>query len=145
MKAVIQRVRHASVTVEGETKGKIENGWLVLLGVKVGDSQKDSAYLANKIAGLRAFPDVEGKMNFSVTDVSGQILVVSQFTLYGDCRKGKRPSFTTSASGEEAEKNYEQFVEDLKNLGIKVATGVFGAKMQVSLENDGPVTFILES
>ena len=84
-------------------------------------------------------------MNFSVTDVSGQILVVSQFTLYGDCRKGKRPSFTTSASGEEAEKNYEQFVEDLKNLGIKVATGVFGAKMQVSLENDGPVTFILES
>ncbi|HJZ58340.1 MAG TPA: D-aminoacyl-tRNA deacylase [Gemmataceae bacterium] len=145
MRAVLQRVSRAKVTVGGEITGEIATGWLVLLGVAPGDSQKDIDWLADKIANLRAFADDAGKMNLSVQDVRGSVLVVSQFTLYGDCQKGRRPGFTGAAPPAVAEPLYEAFVTALRALGVPVATGRFAADMQVELVNDGPVTFVIET
>jgi len=145
MRAVIQRVRQAKVTVDAEVTGAIGAGWLVLLGIAPGDSQKEIDWLAEKIANLRAFADDAGKMNRSVQDVNGSVLVVSQFTLYGECSKGRRPSFIGAAPPAIAEPLYEAFVVALKMLGVPVATGRFAADMQVELVNDGPVTFVLDS
>ena len=145
MRAVIQRVSQASVIVAEETVGAIDQGLMVLLGVAQGDTSKDSAYLADKTAGLRIFEDDEGKMNRSVADIGGSILVVSQFTLLGDCRKGRRPGFTDAAPPELADKLYEEYVHALRSQGVTVATGVFRANMQVALVNDGPVTIMLDS
>jgi D-tyrosyl-tRNA(Tyr) deacylase len=145
MRAVLQRVRRAKVTVEGEATGEIGAGWLVLLGVAPDDNQKQVEWLADKIANLRAFADDDGKMNRSVLDVGGSVLAVSQFTLYADCRKGRRPSFIGAALPAVAEPLYEAFVIALKALGVPVATGRFAADMQVELVNDGPVTIVLDS
>ncbi|MFN7933914.1 MAG: D-aminoacyl-tRNA deacylase [Bryobacteraceae bacterium] len=145
MKAVIQRVRRASVTVDGAVSGAIGSGLLVLLGVGKGDTEAAADYLATKIAGLRIFPDAEGKMNLSLVDAAGAMLVVSQFTLYGDCRKGRRPSFDAAAPPDEARRLYEYFVSRVRAANIQVETGVFQAHMDVELLNDGPVTLIVES
>ena len=145
MRAVLQRVRRASVTVASEPIGQIEGGLLILLGVHRTDTPEQARWLADKIAGLRIFEDADGKMNVSVQDVGGSILVVSQFTLYGNCEKGRRPSFIEAAVPEVAEPLYEQFANNLRALGIPVATGRFGADMQVELVNDGPVTVIVET
>lgn len=144
MKAVIQRVTSASVAVENKTVGEIGQGILVLLGIEKGDVEAQADWLAEKIAGLRIFSDDEGKMNLSVRDMGGAMLVVSQFTLAGNCAKGKRPSFDTAAPPDEGKRLYEYFVETVRRLGIPVETGIFQADMLVSLVNDGPVTFILE-
>jgi D-tyrosyl-tRNA(Tyr) deacylase len=144
MKAVIQRVTSASVVVEGKTVGAIGQGLLVLLGVEKEDREAQADWLAEKIAGLRIFSDAEGKMNHSVQDVNGALLVVSQFTLAGNCAKGKRPSFDTAAPAEAGRRLYEYFVQSASQTGLSVETGIFQADMQVSLVNDGPVTFILE-
>lgn len=145
MRAVIQRVSRARVTVEGLVTGTIERGLLVLLGVGRGDTAADADYLADKTAGLRVFADAEGKMNRSITDIGGALLVVSQFTLYGDCRKGRRPSFDQAAPPDLARALYEHYVEVLRSLGLPVQTGIFQAMMQVELVNDGPVTLVVES
>jgi D-tyrosyl-tRNA(Tyr) deacylase len=145
MRAVIQRVAEASVAVDGQVTGAIERGLLVLLGVQHEDKKEDAEYLVRKITGLRIFNDEAGKMNLSVADVRGSLLVVSQFTLYGDCRKGMRPSFDRAARPEIARELYEYFVTQARNTGIQVETGVFQASMRVSLINDGPVTLICES
>jgi D-tyrosyl-tRNA(Tyr) deacylase len=145
MKAVIQRVRQARVEVEGTVVGAIDGGMLVLLGVEKGDTERDGDWLAEKMATLRIFEDREGKMNLALADVGGSILAVSQFTLAGNCAKGRRPSFDTAAPPAEGERLYEYVVARLKALGLHVATGIFQADMQVHLVNDGPVTFILES
>ena len=144
MKAVIQRVGFASVTVGQELVARIPHGILVLLGVEKGDDESKADWLAEKIGGLRIFSDADGKMNLSVTEVSGELLVVSQFTLAGNCSKGKRPSFDTAAPPDEGKRLYDYFVESLKKLGLAVQTGIFQADMKVHLVNDGPVTFILE-
>jgi D-tyrosyl-tRNA(Tyr) deacylase len=144
MKAVIQRVSSASVTVENTVVGRIGQGILVLLGVEKGDAEAQADWLAEKIAGLRIFSDADGKMNLSVRDVEGALLVVSQFTLAGNCSKGKRPSFDTAAPPTEGRRLYEYFVAATRLLGLQVETGIFQSDMQVSLVNDGPVTFILE-
>jgi D-tyrosyl-tRNA(Tyr) deacylase len=145
MRAVLQRVSRASVTVEGQVVGQIDVGWLVLLGVAKGDSDDDAHKLADKVVGLRAFEDDAGKMNLDVSQVGGSVLVVSQFTLLGDCRGGRRPSFTEAAEPLEAERLYLRFVEKIRSLGIIVATGTFRADMKVELLNDGPVTLLLDS
>ncbi|MCI0703053.1 MAG: D-aminoacyl-tRNA deacylase [Planctomycetia bacterium] len=145
MRVVLQRVSQAKVTVADVVVGEIATGWLVLLGIAPGDSQKDVNWLAEKVANLRAFPDADGKMNLSVQDVGASVLVVSQFTLYGDCQKGRRPGFTGAAPPAIAEPLYEAFVTALKALGVPVATGKFAADMQVELVNDGPVTFVIDS
>src|SRR5262245_14274862 len=145
MRAVLQRVRRAKVTDGDEVTGEIAAGWLVLLGVAPTDTQKEVDWLAEKVANLRAFGDADGKMNLSVQDVGGAVLVVSQFTLYGDCQKGRRPSFTSAAHPTVAEPLYEAFVDALKLLGVPVATGKFAADMQVELLNDGPVTFVIDA
>lgn len=145
MRAVVQRVTSSSVTVEEEVTGKIALGLMVLLGVAEGDTDKDAKYLAEKIAGLRIFEDEDGKMNLSVADVGGGMLVVSQFTLLGDCRKGRRPGFAAAAGPEEAERLYEQFVAIVRQQGIAVECGRFRTHMEVSLVNDGPVTMLLDS
>jgi len=145
MRAVVQRVREASVTVEGRETGRIGPGLLILLGVAQGDSERDVAYLAKKCAEVRIFEDAEGKMNRSVKEIGGRALVVSQFTLLADCRKGRRPSFTGAAPPDEAERLYERFVERLRAEGLAVATGVFGAMMDVASVNAGPVTLLLDS
>jgi D-tyrosyl-tRNA(Tyr) deacylase len=145
MKIVLQRVKRASVEVAGETVGSIGQGLLVLVGVTHTDTREDADFLAEKCAHLRIFSDDAGKMNRSVIDVGGGILVVSQFTLYGDCRKGRRPGFDAAAPPEQARTLYEYFVERLRVHDLSVETGVFQATMQISLVNDGPVTFILES
>lgn len=145
MRAVVQRVKQASVTIDGVTVGEISQGLMVLLGVGKEDTKQDAAYLAEKIAGLRIFTDAGDKMNLSVQDIQGGILVVSQFTLYADCRKGKRPGFSDAALPETAIPLYEEFVTNLKALGLPVATGQFGADMLVSIDNDGPVTILLDS
>lgn len=145
MRAVVQRVANASVEVDGEVIGAIEKGLLVFLGVGEGDTQKDMQYIADKVRGLRIFSDENDKMNLSVEDTGGKILVISQFTLYGDCRKGKRPNFTASMEPVGAEKMYGEFVRYLRECGATVECGSFGADMKVSLLNDGPVTIILDS
>jgi D-tyrosyl-tRNA(Tyr) deacylase len=144
MKAVIQRAGFASVTVDQELVARISHGILVLLGVEKGDDEAKADWLAEKIAGLRIFPDEDGKMNLSVADVGGELLVVSQFTLAGNCSKGKRPSFDTAAPPDQGKHLYEYFVGAVKSLGLPVQTGIFQADMKVHLVNDGPVTFILE-
>jgi D-tyrosyl-tRNA(Tyr) deacylase len=133
------------VEVEGRTCGEIGPGLLVLLGVSQEDGPEQAQWLARKAAGLRIFPDQEDKLNLSVTDMGGSVLVVSQFTLWGDCRKGKRPSFVRAAGGEKAEPLYEEFVQELRRLGLTVATGEFGAMMDVNLVNQGPVTLLLDT
>ena len=145
MRAVVQRVRRARVTVEDRTLGQIEHGLLVLLGVGTLDAEADAEYLAQKIAGLRIFDDPEGKMNLSVADIGGAVLAVSQFTLFGDVRRGKRPSFDAAARPETARSLYEHFVEALRAPGLRCETGQFQADMQVELVNDGPVTIRLDS
>ena len=145
MKAVVQRVKHTTLSVDGKLISEIPFGLTVFLGVKTGDTEKDGAYLAKKIAGLRIFEDENGKMNLSVKDVGGEVLLVSQFTLYGDASHGNRPSFTLAARPEYAEPLYEYTVQELSNYGITVKKGVFGADMQIAQHNDGPVTILLES
>jgi len=145
MRAVLQRVRRAKVTVGHEITGEIAAGWLVLLGIAPADTRKEIDWLADKVANLRAFADADGKMNLAVQDVGGSVLVVSQFTLYGDCMKGRRPGFTGAAPPAVAEPLYEEFVTSLKALGVPVATGRFAADMQVELVNDGPVTFVIDT
>ncbi len=145
MRAVLQRVRRASVEVDDVCVGRIEHGWLVLLGVAHGDTEDDNAWMADKVVSLRAFEDDQGKMNRSVQDVGGGILVVSQFTLLADCRSGRRPSYTAAADPVLAERLYLAFVERLVRSGLSVAAGVFRADMKVELVNDGPVTFVLDS
>jgi D-tyrosyl-tRNA(Tyr) deacylase len=145
MRALVQRVSRANVTVDVDVVGSIGKGFVVLLGVTHDDSEADAAYLADKILGLRIFEDDAGKMNLSLADVSGACLVVSQFTLYGDCRKGRRPSFVAAAGPERAEALYEVFVERIRDGGIVAETGRFRAHMDVELVNDGPVTMLLDS
>lgn len=145
MRAVVQRVTRARVTVVDRTVGQIGPGVVVLLGVGQGDDEAAAAYLADKIAHLRILADAEGKMNRSLLDSGGEALVVSQFTLYGDVRRGRRPSFTGAAPPAEAERLYEQFCAELRRLGVGVQNGVFQAMMQVELVNDGPVTLLLDS
>jgi D-tyrosyl-tRNA(Tyr) deacylase len=145
MRAVVQRVSSARVTVADETVGEIGRGLLVLLGVEQGDGDTDARYLAEKIAGLRIFEDEEGKMNLSVADIGGAVLVVSQFTLLGDCRKGRRPGFSRAALPQEAESLYRRTAELIAGQGLAVATGRFRAEMAVTLINEGPVTLLLDS
>jgi D-tyrosyl-tRNA(Tyr) deacylase len=145
MRAVIQRVKESSVKIEAETISRIDGGLLVLLGVAEGDRPQDADYLANKIVNLRIFEDDNGKMNRSLLEGEGHMLVVSQFTLLGDCRKGRRPSFVAAADPQIATTLYEYFVDQARRLGASVQTGRFGARMEVALINDGPVTLILES
>lgn len=145
MRAVVQRVSEASVQVDGQTVGSIDFGLLVLLGVQQEDAQRDAQYLADKTAGLRVFADEQELMNRSLLDIAGQVLVVSQFTLLGDVRKGKRPSFTAAAPPEQANELYQYYCDCLTAQGLRVAQGVFQADMQVQLINDGPVTILLDS
>jgi D-tyrosyl-tRNA(Tyr) deacylase len=145
MRIVLQRVTRAHVEVGGETAGSIGAGLVILIGVTHPDTQEDADYLASKIIQLRIFPDDEGRMNRSLLDAGGALLVVSQFTLYGDCRKGRRPSFDRAAAPEAARGLYEYFVQRLRSSNVKVETGVFQAEMEVHLVNDGPVTFVLDS
>ena len=145
MRAVVQRVSESAVTVDGEVVGRIGCGLLVLLGVTHEDTEKDAVFLAEKIVNLRIFSDDAGKMNRSLLDTGGGMLVVSQFTLYGDCRKGRRPSFIQAADPDKGDALYQYFVEKVRERGVTTATGRFGAMMAVSLINDGPVTLILES
>lgn len=145
MRALIQRVSKGSVSVDGETTGAIANGLVILLGVRQGDTEADARFLAEKCAHLRIFADGEGKFNLSCQDVGGEMLVVSQFTLYGDARKGRRPSFIDAAPPEISEPLYEKFIGYLEGMGFRVGRGVFGAMMTVEIHNDGPVTLMLES
>jgi D-tyrosyl-tRNA(Tyr) deacylase len=145
MRAVLQRVSGSAVEVEGACVGRIGAGWLVLLGLERGDTEADAAWIAEKVLNLRAFEDEQGKMNRSVAEVGGGILVVSQFTLLGDCRGGRRPSFTAAAPPDEAERLYLRCAELMAESGLEVATGVFRAMMKVELVNDGPVTLLLDS
>lgn len=145
MRVVVQRTREASVTVAGDVVGKIDHGLLLLVGITHEDSEKDVDFVADKVANLRIFEDEDGKMNHSVLETGGQILSVSQFTLYGDCRKGRRPNFMSAARPEQAEPLYELFNSKLREKGLVVETGRFGAMMDVRLLNDGPVTLIVES
>ena len=145
MRAVLTRVRSASVTIDGQMVGKIGQGFLILLGVGPEDTEETCRYLAEKALGLRVFEDEEGKMNRSLSDVGGQVLVVSQFTLYGNCRKGRRPSFTEAADPETGNRLYEQFLTECEKLGFPPQHGQFGADMQVESVNDGPVTLILDT
>src|SRR5205807_7286415 len=145
MRAVVQRVSRARVLIDGACVGEIGQGLLILLGITQSDTMEQSRWLAEKVVGLRIFNDAEGKMNLSVADVRGGALIVSQFTLYGDCRKGRRPSFIDAAGPEIAIPLYEEFINAVKAQGVPTATGQFGAMMQVELVNDGPVTLIVES
>ena len=145
MRVVIQRVRHASVTIDGVQKSAIGQGLLVLVGIEEADGTDDSAWLVKKAVGLRIFDDADGVMNLSVKDIGGEVLVVSQFTLYGNCRKGRRPSFTDAANPELGERLYEQFLADCASLGYPPQHGRFGADMKVESINDGPVTLILDT
>ncbi|UCC82115.1 MAG: D-tyrosyl-tRNA(Tyr) deacylase [Gemmatimonadota bacterium] len=144
MRVVLQRVARAEVRSDGGTLGAIGRGFLLLVGFRHGDSDEQLRWMADKIRGLRLFPDAEGKMNLPIDEISGELLVVSQFTLYGDVRKGRRPSFVDAAEPEEAERLYDRFVDILRQGTIPVATGSFGALMEVDLVNDGPVTLIIE-
>ena len=145
MRAIIQRVRRASVSVDDIIQGEIGHGMLVLLGIRGSDTTTDLQWLAEKIVNLRIFEDQQGKMNKSLADIDGEMLIISQFTLYGDCRKGRRPGFSSAAAPEIAEPLYQQFIKEVKNRQVKVATGIFQASMEVELVNDGPVTLLLDS
>jgi D-aminoacyl-tRNA deacylase len=145
MRLVVQRVLSSRVLVDGQVAGEIGPGLLVLVGVTHDDTAEQARYLAGKVVGLRVFEDDQGRMNRSVVDVGGGILAVSQFTLYGDCRKGRRPSFDAAARPEQAQALYDEFVRAVTGLGVRVATGVFQARMQVELVNDGPVTLTLDT
>jgi len=145
MRAVLTRVTSASVTIDGEVVGKIGKGFLILLGVGPEDTEKQCRYLAEKALGLRIFEDENGKMNLGLDQVEGQVLVVSQFTLYGNCRKGRRPSFTEAAGPDLGNRLYEQFLQDCRDLGYEPQHGQFGADMKVESVNDGPVTLILDT
>ena len=145
MRAVLTRVKSASVAIDGEVVGKIGKGFLILLGVGPEDDESHCKYLAEKALGLRIFEDENGKMNLGLSDVDGQVLVVSQFTLYGNCRKGRRPSFTEAAGPELGNRLYEQFLKECASLGYEPQHGQFGADMQVESVNDGPVTLILDT
>ena len=144
MRALLQKVSHASVTVNGRVVGQIDKGFCILLGITHTDTNKEADWLAHKIAGLRIFEDEAGKLNLSLKDVGGDLLIVSQFTLYGDTAKGRRPSFIAAARPEQSEPLYEYFVSQLRTAGFRVATGVFGAHMDVKIHNDGPATMMLE-
>lgn len=144
MRVVLQRVSSASVTVDGQIVGQIAQGWLVLLGIEQGDSDRLVPWLAEKCVHLRAFQDEQGKMNRSILEVDGQMLIVSQFTLAGDCRKGRRPSFDRAAAPAQARLLYDLFCQQIANLGVHVERGVFQADMKVALVNDGPVTFVID-
>lgn len=145
MKIVIQRAEKAKVSVDGEIVGQIGKGFMVLVGVGPEDTKQNAVFLVNKMCNLRIFEDEQGKMNLSIKDVGGQILAISQFTLYADCKKGNRPSFTGAAKPEQANELYEYFMEEIKKQGIKVEHGIFGAHMKVDFINDGPVTILLEN
>lgn len=145
MRAVIQRVKYSSVSVDGEIVGKIDQGFTVLLGVTHSDGEKEINWLANKIKDLRVFEDADGKMNLGLEEVKGELLVISQFTLYGNCIKGRRPGFVDAARPELAEPLYERFVEKCRSFGIKTECGIFGADMKVEILNDGPVTLIIDT
>lgn len=145
MRAVVQRVVQSDVTVDGKITGSIEKGLMVLLGVEDGDSEKDAQYIADKVSGLRIFEDEDGKMNLSIKDVGGKVLAVSQFTLLGDARKGKRPSFTKAARPDEANRLYRHFIDLINSNEIETQEGVFQAEMLVRIYNDGPVTILLDS
>ena len=145
MRAVVQRVTSSSVEVEGKISGEIGTGLLVLVGVEKGDLENDAKYLADKVVSLRIFGDEQGKMNLSLKDVQGELLAVSQFTLCGDVRKGRRPSFVNAADPDEGNRLYELFVNEVRGQGVTVATGIFQADMKVALVNDGPVTILLDS
>lgn len=145
MRAVVQRVTSSKVVVDGKIVGSINKGINVLIGISCDDNEGDLKYIKDKIINLRIFEDENFKMNKSLMDIGGEILVISQFTLYGDCRKGRRPNFMAALGGEEAKKLYDQFVLMIKECGIKVETGIFGADMKVDIQNDGPVTILLDS
>jgi len=145
MRAVIQRVKHASVDVNGIKTGTISKGIVTFLGIHRSDDRQEITWMADKIINLRIFPDPDGKMNISLADINAEMLIVSQFTLYGDCRKGRRPGYSGAAPPEIAEPIYNRFVDEVRNKGIKAATGKFQAMMDVTLVNDGPVTLLLDS
>ncbi len=145
MKIVLQRVSEASVQIDGVVVGKIGRGLVVLLGFEKGDSTKDVEYLSEKTVNLRVFEDAQGKMNLSLLDIGGEMLIISQFTLAGDCRKGRRPGFDKAAEPDLANKLYLEFIRSVQNIGIKTAEGKFGVNMKVNISNDGPVTFVLEN
>lgn len=145
MRVVVQRVKHASVTIDGKVNGKINNGFLVLLGIKSTDSKQDVDYLVKKVVNLRIFTDENDKMNLSLKDINGELLIISQFTLYGDCKDGNRPSFIEAAKPDVAIPLYEHFIAECKKQITVVETGIFGADMKVELLNDGPVTIIIDS
>lgn len=145
MRAVIQRVRRASVTINGEVQGEIGRGMVVLLGIHGNDTLADLQWLVKKIVNLRIFDDHQGKMNLSLADINGAMLIISQFTLYGDCRKGRRPGFSSAAAPAIAEPLYRRFIEEIQSKQIKVASGIFQAAMDVELVNEGPVTLLLDS
>ncbi len=145
LRAVVQRVSSSSVKVNGEVVGAINKGFNVLIGISKDDTIEDLKYIKDKIMNLRVFEDEDEKLNLSIKDVSGELLIISQFTLYGDCRKGRRPNFMEALGGDEAKKLYEEFLKLFEDEDIKVETGIFGADMKVSIENDGPVTLLLES
>ncbi len=145
MRVVLQRSKEASVTVDGVVKGEITSGAVLLVGITHEDTEEDARYIAEKVVNLRIFEDEDGKMNHSLLDVEGEILSISQFTLYGDCRKGRRPNFMNAAKPDQAESIYDYFNSVLKEKSVKVETGVFGAMMDVQLTNDGPVTLMIES
>ena len=145
MRAVVQRVSRGSVTVSGAVTGEISQGFVVFLGVAEEDTEKDADYIADKVANLRVFEDENGKMNRSIQDVGGSVLAISQFTLYGDCRKGRRPGFTQAAGPEKAKALYDYFTEKVRKAGIRTEEGIFQAEMLVKIDNDGPVTMLLDS
>lgn len=145
MRAVVQRVTYSSVEVDGEIVGEINKGFNVLLGISKEDTEEDMKYIKDKIINLRVFSDENDKMNLSLLDIQGEVLLISQFTLYGDARKGRRPNFMNALGGEEAKKFYDKFIEMMKETGLKVQTGIFGADMKVDIKNDGPVTILLDS
>ena len=145
MRAIVQKVRDARATFQGEVLGEIKSGLCVLMGIKTGDTEKESEWMAEKLVNLRVFEDEAEKLNLSLLDVKGEMLLISQFTVYGDCRKGRRPSFTEAAPPENAKKLYEMTIEKIKNYGVPVKTGMFQTHMVIEIANDGPVTLIIET
>lgn len=145
MRAVVQRVTYSNVKVDGIVVGEINKGFNVLIGISKEDTEEDMKYIKDKIVNLRVFEDENDKMNLSLLDVKGELLIISQFTLYGDARKGRRPNFMNALGGDEAKVFYDKFVEMMKETGLKIETGIFGANMQVDIQNDGPVTILLDS